>query len=206
MPVQAILIHGMGRTPLSMRPLAAKLRRSGIQTHSFGYSATIEKLEGCRARFKKFIHKKAKDQPYILIGHSLGSVIIRSTLESLSNKPLACFLLSPPIIACRVAKFVHSNFLYRALTGQMGQLLSDKVFMNKLTVPDMTTVIYAGTAGPRHQWLPFQEEYNDGILSLSEMTLPPCRTEQVKAVHSLIMFSDHVARDIVATVVSLKAN
>lgn len=40
-----ILVHGMGRTPLSMLRLRRRLRRAGHHPILFGYSPTFETLQ-----------------------------------------------------------------------------------------------------------------------------------------------------------------
>ena len=40
--MQVLLVHGMGRTPLSMLPLGRKLRRAGHIVNLIGYVAAVE--------------------------------------------------------------------------------------------------------------------------------------------------------------------
>ncbi len=199
MPTRAIILHGMGRTPFSMNRLASCLRRAGIQTHLFAYCAAFEGVERCQLRLKMFIDVHAGDHPFILIGHSLGTVLIRSVLPQLRHQPKACYFLAPPSAAGLAAKLVKRNFFFRLLTGEMGQLLGDEVFMSALPVPTVPSYIYAGTAGPQGRLSPFKQEKNDGILSVSETTFPVTQVEYVKAFHSFIMNSPHVADHMLST-------
>lgn len=98
-----ILVHGMGRTPFSMVILQQRLKQLGYHTHLFGYSATFESLSRVTNRLITLIHKLS-DQNYGLIGHSLGSAIIRNALPLLKQQPKVCFFLAPPILACKAAK------------------------------------------------------------------------------------------------------
>ncbi len=65
MKTHAILIHGMGRTPLAMSILAARLRASNIRPHLFGYSVTFEGWEECIQRYQKFIERHTASDDYI---------------------------------------------------------------------------------------------------------------------------------------------
>jgi pimeloyl-ACP methyl ester carboxylesterase len=192
-----VLIHGMGRTPASMLRLRHRLRRAGHRAILFGYSPTFETLEGATARLLKTIARRTAGD-YALVGHSLGSVIIRNALGRLSDRPpAACCFLAPPMVACKAARFFAQFWLYRGLMGEMGQLLADADFMARLPLPSVPTRVYAGTGGPRAAWLPFGMARNDVILSVAEATGRFDGTVvEVPAVHTFIMHSKRVAADI----------
>lgn len=195
--MNAILVHGMGRTPASQLVLAARLRLRGVRVHFFGYSArgsftmTVSRLEQRVASLRG---------PYILIGHSLGAVLIRSVLPRVAVAPAACFFLAPPSTACRAARHFAKMRLFGIVTGEMGRLLADEGFMRALPMPAVPTRIYAGTAGPRGRLSPFGEEANDGILAVSETALEGVPLVRVDALHTFIMNSPEVADDIAAAI------
>ena len=43
--MKVLLVHGMGRTPVSMLQLARGLRAAGTEVELFGYVSTVESLE-----------------------------------------------------------------------------------------------------------------------------------------------------------------
>lgn len=182
-----------------MMRLRWRLRRAGHNPVLFGYSPTFETLQGATARLLKLIERRVGTEHYALVGHSLGTVIIRTALGHLENRaPAACFFLAPPILACRAARFFSRFWLYKRLTGEMGQLLADDAFMRQLPMPMPSTLtrIYAGLSGPRATRLPFGMEANDGILSLSEATGPfDALVLEVPALHTFIMNSRPVVED-----------
>ncbi|MHB1215985.1 MAG: esterase/lipase family protein [Thiobacillus sp.] len=194
-----VLVHGMGRTPLSMMRLRRRLRRAGHHPVLFGYSPTVETLQGVTARLVKLIDRRVDTRHYALVGHSLGTVIIRTALGHLESRaPAACIFLAPPMRACKAALFFSRFRLYRLLTGEMGQLLARDAFMDPLPMPSAPTRIYAGTGGPRTPWLPFGMEANDGILSVSEATgRYTAMSVEVPAVHTFIMNSTPVRDDMI---------
>lgn len=200
-----VLIHGMGRTPLSMMRLRRRLRRAGHNPILFGYSPTFETLQGATARLVRLIERRVGTEHYALVGHSLGTVIIRSALGPLENRlPSACFFLAPPMTACRAARFFSRFWPYRLLTGEMGQRLAEEAFMRQLPMPPALTRIYAGVGGPRAAWLPFGMEANDGILGLTEATGSFAALEvEVPALHTFIMNSRQVVEDMVGTLETL---
>jgi len=203
--MDVVLIHGMGRTPLSMLRLRRRLHRAGHRAILFGYSPTFETLEGASARLVKLIDRRVDTGHYALVGHSLGSVIIRTALGPLQGRPPAtCCFLAPPMVACKAARFFSRFWLYRLLTGEMGKLLADDAFMQQLPMPAAPTRIYAGTGGPRAAWLPFGMEENDGILSLSEATGDHgASAVRVPSLHTFIMNSAAVGNDLARSLATL---
>jgi len=200
-----VLIHGMGRTPLSMLRLRRRLRRAGHKAILFGYSPTFETLQGATGRLARLIERRVDTSRYALVGHSLGTVLIRSALGRLEGRmPAACFFLAPPMVACKAAKFFSRFWLYKMLTGEMGRLLADDAFMRGLPMPPVFVRIYAGTGGPRAAWLPFGMEVNDGILGLAEAT-GECDAAAVRvpALHTFIMHSATVYEDMVRSLATL---
>ena len=187
----------MGRTPASQLLLAARLQRAGLATHLFGYSARAS-FRSTVARLVSRVQFVASGHPYVLVGHSLGCVLIRAALPALApHPPSACFFLAPPSRACRAARHFSRQRLFRLLTGEVGQLLGSEAFMSSLPVPEIPTRIYAGTAGPRGPLSPFGSELNDGILTVSETELPGIPLVQVPALHTFIMNARVVADDII---------
>ncbi len=201
-----ILVHGMGRTPLSMWRLQRRLRRAGHHPILFGYSPTFETLQAVSARLTRLIERRIGTRDYALVGHSLGTVIIRQVLGKSDNaQPRACFFLAPPVLACKAARFFSRFAPYRLLTGDMGQLLANDAFMRQLPMPAVPTRIYAGVGGPRANWLPFGLEANDGILGVHEATGDlEAAIVRVPSIHTFIMNSPRVVDDIVRTLEQLE--
>lgn len=198
--MRAILIHGMGRTPASMLVLAVRLRIAGIHPRLFAYSAAFEAWDACVNRLEKFIHQHTRKDDFIIIGHSLGTVLTRGVLPKLTHKPLACFFLAPPTKACVAAQRFAPSRLYKMLTGEMGQLLASQPFMDSLPLPDVPTKIYAGINGLRGHYSPFGEQLNDGVLAVDETLLPAVPSQTVAALHTFIMNKKAIADDIVKLV------
>lgn len=195
--MDTILIHGMGRTPMAMSILATRLRRSGIRPHLFGYSVTFERWNDCFQRLEYFIAKRVKTNEFIMIGHSLGAVLMRAMMPRLIHKPAACFLLASPTQVCKAARnFAHRPFA-KLLGGEIGQLLADQQFMESLPPMGVPAKIYAGTGGPRGHYSPFGEEPNDGVLTVNETLLPGVPIQTLPVLHTFIMNSNVVTRDIV---------
>jgi alpha-beta hydrolase superfamily lysophospholipase len=131
-----------------MALLAFRLRRDGFRTPIFGYSVTVERFPSCVARLQRFIESRLGTERFIVIGHSLGAVLLRCVLPKLVQQPAACFLLAPPSRACVWARMLAPHLPYRIVAGEMGQLLANEEFMGSVPIPCCPTWIYAGTGGP----------------------------------------------------------
>ncbi len=199
----AILVHGMGRSPLSMALLALRLRAAGFDTASFGYVAAWEKFAPCVSRLQGFIAQRIESRAYVLIGHSLGSVLLRSVLPRLERPPAGCFFIGPPSRACVMARRFAGFLPYRLFTGEMGQLLAQESFMQAVPLPDCPALVYAGTAGPRWRFYPLGDEANDAILKVSETQLPGVSLVPIAARHTLLMNSRHLVRHLIDSALAL---
>jgi hypothetical protein len=195
--MHAVLLHGMGRTPIAMSILAARLQTNNIRPHLFAYSVTFEKWDKCTQRLERFVQKRVNDNDYIMIGHSMGSVLTRAILPRLIHRPYACFFLAPPTRVCKAARILTPRPLAKPLAGEFGQLLVNERFMESLPSTGVPIKIYAGTGGPRGRCSPFGEEPNDGVLTLKEASLPDVPLQTIPILHPFIMNSKIVSQDIV---------
>ena len=170
--MQGLFVHGMGRTPHSARPLLRRLREQGISMSTFFYSVTFEDFVSIESRLRDRILQLARGGDYILIGHSLGGILIRGAIAGLPQeipRPRRVFLLGSPVQPSRVAKYLSRNLLYRIATRDCGQLLASEERMQRVAACDVPTTSIVGTRG-MHRWIsPFGDEINDGVVTASEV-------------------------------------
>lgn len=196
--VQAFLVHGMGRSPRSLLLLAMRLERAGIRTSRFGYSVMQHDLSEIASRFAAHVRARSDGGPYAIVGHSLGNVIARMASPSLPPGLSKIAMLAPPNQPPRIARFFGAHPLYRALTKDAGQRLTDAAFYASLPVPSVPTLVFAGTIGPRARWLPFGGAASDGVVAVDETHLPGADHREVPVIHTLIMNDARVATEITA--------
>lgn len=194
--MQALFIHGMGRTPLSALPLLTRLKSGGLETSTFGYATAFRDFSAISRRLAGKIAEMAAKGDYVLIGHSLGGVLLRAALASLppeTPQPSHVFLLGSPVLPSRLAQKLGSNLVFRAVTQDCGQLLgSDSRMAGVATVARTTSIV--GTKGLVGKLSPFGNEPNDGVVAVSETRAPWITDEvQVPIVHTLLPSSPSVA-------------
>lgn len=203
--MQALFVHGMGRSPLSGWRMLARLRAENIATHTLGYAATFERFDAICGRLARRIVRLAAHGDYVLIGHSLGGVLIRAALATLApdtRLPSHVFLLGSPIQASHIARRLRRNWAFRVVAGDCGQLLASPERMaaiGRLTVP--TTGI-VGTSGWTGRLNPFQGELNDGIVSVTETHANWIgEAIRVRAIHTYLPSNRQVAGLIIERIV-----
>lgn len=163
-----VLLHGQGRTRLSMVILSKRFRSAGYQTLNFPYNQTIRSLDEISGQLVEFIGQKVKTSDYHLIGHSLGNVIIRNAFRKDYPDGLGkIVMLAPPNQPAHLAKYFKKNLIYRMFTGDSGQKLSEEKFYRDLPIPRVPFGVIAGDKGQR---LTFSEP-NDGVVTVESTKL-----------------------------------
>jgi hypothetical protein len=200
-----LLVHGLGRTPVSLFGLAAALRRAGYRTRFFAYSPTFETLPRITRRLTDLLRHLAKPaRPVGLVGHSLGGVLLRMALPDVPDlRVRRLVMLGTPNRPPRAARWASRVFPFRWLTRDCGRFLAGPESIARLPVPPVPYTLIAGTAGPRGRWSPFGDEPNDGIVAVSEV---PIRDADVPVLlpvwHTVMMDDERVKSAVVATMMS----
>ncbi len=181
----ALLIHGLGRTPLSMFPLAGVVRRARLRTHFFGHSCTVEPFDQIVRRLAAVLHRI---RPAFIVAHSLGGILSRFALEQAPQPDLRhLVMLGTPNRPPRLAAYFWKWLPFRVYAGQSGRFLATPAEYARLPVPSHPCTVLAGTAGPVGQLSPFGYEPNDGVVSVSEAELTGAALHLVPAWHTWMM-------------------
>jgi hypothetical protein len=191
----ALLVHGLGRTPVSMFPLAGVVRRAKLTPHFFGYSPALEPLDRILRRLVKTLNRV---RPAFVVTHSLGGVLTRLALPQATHLPQHLNMLAPPNRPPRAAAYFWRWLPFRLFSGTCGRFLAHAGEYDRLQAPSVPCTVIAGTAGPVGRFSPFGMEPNDGVVSVSETELPGAETVLVPAWHTWIMAHPQVKARVAA--------
>lgn len=199
-----VLLHGLGRTSFSMRPLAKRLAQSGFTVFNLGYpsraapiaelaSVVGEGLAACR---------HAGFGPVHFVGHSLGGLLVRQYFAQVPPVDVGrLVMLAPPNGGSEIADRARDAWWYRLATGTAGQELGtapDSV-PNRLGPPPFEVGVIAGTVSHEpwfSSWLPGPDV---GKVAVSRTRLAGMRDFlTVPYGHTFIMNGADVARQVVA--------
>lgn len=95
---KVVLLHGLGRTQYSMRPLARRLRRAGFDARTFGYASMTKRVSELAEDLGRFVDglTEGEDETVHFVGHSLGGLVIRRYLKDKPRHRGRVVMLSPP--------------------------------------------------------------------------------------------------------------
>lgn len=117
-----VLLHGLGRTGLSMHPIARALRRAGYPTLSpwYGHGRS---MAGIVAHLAPHIERfaAANPGPLHIVTHSLGGLVARALVTA--DRPAMLgrvVMLSPPHAGSELADFATRLGLGSLILGRVG--------------------------------------------------------------------------------------
>ena len=171
--IQVLLVHGMGRSPLSMASLALGLRAEGMRPRFFGYVAAMESVDRMVNRLAQRLIAMS-GEPCVVVGHSLGGVLLRLAIDRLpvsARLPERLVLVGSPQGAARLAQQFASWVPYRLIYGEAGQMLADPARMAAVPPPRVRCTVMVGTRGFPAGVGPFGPEPNDGVVAVAEAVL-----------------------------------
>lgn len=121
---RVVVLHGLGRSPLSMSKISRALRAAGFAVRNVGYpsrSAPIEELaEHVRDQLPP------GDGPLHFVTHSLGGIVVRQLIEADSPTGLRrVVMLAPPNEGSELASRFGPQWWFRWIMGPAGQQLGD---------------------------------------------------------------------------------
>jgi len=196
--LQVLFVHGMGRTPVSGWRMLRRLRQAGLLTHTFSHCVSRESCAAIVERLGRRLATIAGAGDYVLIGHSLGGVLLRQALQALPRtvrQPERLFLLGSPVQASSLAMRMGAYRLYRLLTGDCGRMLGSPQRMAAVGAPVVPVTAVVGVKGWSRLGGLLPPETNDGIVTVSE-TSAPWLTDvvQVPVTHTFLPSDARVTR------------
>ena len=195
--MKVVLVHGLGRTRLSLWLLAHRLAKGGHTPEFFPYSALTETHDRIVCRLVGRLRCLAAQGAAVgLVGHSFGGLLLREALAAVPELQVRhLVMLATPNRQPRLAVRVYARFPFRRLRSSCGQCLANASWFRSLPRPSVPYTLVAGTGGWRGRLGPFEGELNDGVLAASETpTHDDDHPVLVPALHTFIMNRRSVSR------------
>ncbi len=211
-----ILLHGLGRTPLSMVPLQVALELAGYRTVNQGYpsrSGSIETLAAAHVAEALTKCASPPDAPVHFVAHSLGGILVRQYLQDRDLPPGSrMVMLGPPNQGSELVDRFGADAWFRVLGPAARQLGTEADSLpSQLDPVDLEIGVIAGTrAGLDSIFL--QSGFlqpgrlstpNDGRVSLTGARLEEMRDFlEVDQSHTLLLIEKQVVRQVLAFLAS----
>ncbi len=207
-PTTVVLLHGLGRSPLAMKPLAWRLGRAGLATINLGYTGArrpvAETAADLAARLDAALEGVTGSVHFVT--HSMGGILARAYLSSRARPGTRLVQLAPPNQGARIAEALRGVALARGVLGvALDDLGVEAERGLRCGVPLLVDqgqvevgVIAGGRGGPRGYgpWLP---EDNDMVVCVRETFLPGARDWiLVPHVHTFMMNARAVHENVLA--------
>lgn len=202
--MRVLLIHGMGRTPLSMLGLARHLQRAGHHVELAGYLSATQRFDDIVTRIGARIAAIAAwGEPYVIVGHSLGGLLARAALSAAPagmRPPQHLIMLGTPNQPSSLAGRLQDVWPFRWATGESGARLASAEYFRSLPYPVVPYTIIAGTRGPRGRFSAFGDEQNDGKVAVRETRVQAGDAPIELAVRHTFMMNDARVRALILSV------
>ena len=197
-----VVLHGMGRTKLSMSRLATRLEQQGYDVLNFSYPSTRSSVAGSTALLRQQLQNDlpARAGRVHFVTHSLGGIVVRAYLQQHPPANLGrVVMLSPPNQGSEVVDHLRDNFLYRLATGPAGQELGTETTStpNALGEVDFPLGVITGDRSFNPLFSAWLAGTNDGKVSVHRAKVRGMTDFLVVPhSHSFIMRSSVVAQQV----------
>ena len=122
-----VLLHGLGRTRLSMAIPQLRLKSAGFDVINIHYPSRSKPIEQLAAAVHSELGRKIEDHARRVhfLTHSLGGIVVRALLSrhKLHANLGQVVMLAPPNQGSQLANRLGDSQLFRAATGPAGQQL-----------------------------------------------------------------------------------
>jgi pimeloyl-ACP methyl ester carboxylesterase len=198
-----VLLHGVGRTSLSMRPIEKALLKQDYAVLNIRYPSRSSAI----AKLAKTIHQQLQDFPQFeqfkvhFVTHSMGGLIVRAILQALPLENVQrIVMLGPPNQGSEVADFFKDFRLFNIFYGPaLKEMTTERA--SSLPLQQMPSRYQLGIIAGNFTIDPFcyfiLPSGNDGKVTIERTKLPGMTDHIVlSASHSFMMYNNQVIRQI----------
>lgn len=192
-----VLIHGALRSRAGLWPVAWYLRRFGLDARPFGYDTRGATLSAHGAALERFIAEwQGEAGPFGVLGiltHSMGGLVARAYLARAGalrqSERQRLVMLGPPNrgawLAAQFRNFPPFHWIYGAAARE---LQPERVAELGAPPPSARVLVLAGGRGHEGGYVGRIPGDNDGLVGVSETSLPGVVPELVLGAHSWLQW------------------
>ena len=196
-----VLLHGIARTRLSMRPIERLLAAAGYRTENLTYPSRRLSLDAISDWLQPRLASAWQADRVHFVTHSMGGLVAARYLAAHGDRERTgrVVMLAPPNGGSEVADALHRLPPYRWLYGPAGQELTTSASAGSMP-PYYALGIIAGTRGEAYPLgRLFIRGAHDGRVSVANSKHPGMADHLVvPASHSFIMRNPEVQRQVLA--------
>jgi pimeloyl-ACP methyl ester carboxylesterase len=191
---KVLLVHGIWNARHWLAPFAMRLRRQGLAPELFGYDSVLRDPEQAGDRLISHLRRRPVE---LLVGHSLGGLIILEALRRAPDLPVnRVVCLGSPLCGSGVVAAMVGRPPFSLLLGRSRGIL--ETGCAPWQGPAAVGVIAGNRARGLGGWFARIEGESDGTVSVAETRLPGLADHCiVPASHSGLVLSADAARQTV---------
>lgn len=170
-----VLLHGLGRTPLSMMAISLAARRRGYRVINWHYRSTLGNIAEHAEAFGREVAPRLAEAPSVhFVTHSLGGIIVRQFLSTHVLPNLGrVVMLAPPNGGSEVADVLQRSELITRYVMPVRELGTDDTSV-PLSLPPATFPVGVIAGSRSHirlfsNWM--NHEPNDGVVAVERTKL-----------------------------------
>ena len=193
-----VLLHGLGRTRLSLWPVARAAARRGYKVHNLGYPSRSARIEQLAEEVGHRILAVAEGGHVDVVTHSMGGIVLRAAVALGVVPALALHrvvMLAPPNQGSELAHRLRDFLVYRLATGPAGQQIGtgDESVPRRLPAPPFELGVIAGRRSNNRLFGRVLDAESDGKVTVASAQVDGMRElVVVDRAHTFIMWAPDV--------------
>lgn len=187
-----LLLHGLGRSSASFRPMVRALRAEGYTPVAVSYPSLKRSLGAHADQLARIIDRTSGVEQVSFVTHSLGGLVVRELLsrERPWKAPTVVgrvVMIAPPNQGSALARGLARVPVFGWATGPSGMAVAGEE-VARMRAPRADFGVIAGRGPSSAGFNPWLDGDDDGIVRVAETRLAGSRDSMVaRGLHSFIM-------------------